>query len=204
MDGCEQTADAQHCGSCTNDCSSVVPPNVTTPACVADKCAVGTCTANYFDQNATYLDGCECQGDGVPGDCATAQPIPPTPIPLGGTATVAGNLVPNGLNDWYVVTFAGNGDCAYRPRITLNDQSTTNLIRIDVSTDCSATYVACSEGGSSTGQTSWEFNYTADPCGAQLAIDPANKPSSPATVYVRVFATGPSTTCLPYSLSIAN
>lgn len=203
VDGCEQAEDVQHCGSCTNDCSAVVPPNVTTPACTGGQCSVGQCAPNTVDQNKTYLDGCECTADTVANDCAGGTTVAPDPFPLGGNVTLNGTLVPNGLNDWYVVHFGGANSCSYHPKVVLADTSGTGLLRLDVSADCAASAIACSEGGNPVGLSEWEFT-VAGPCGQFSNPDLTRFPAQPSSITVRVYATGPSTTCLPYTLTITN
>lgn len=59
----------------------------------------------------------------------------------------------------------------------------------------------------STDLTSWDYNHSAS-CGDRLAID--NIPATgsyitlPTTVWIRVFATGSSTSCLGYTLTVAS
>lgn len=205
-DGCETdlSNDTHHCGGCSTDCTSPMPSGVSAAVCKSGACSVTSCNSGAYNQNGSYADGCECVADVHPGTCGGAEAIQPTPIPLLGSAQIAGNLVPNGNSDWYVARFAGKSTCSYHPRIELVDLSGTGNIRIEVTSDCSATHLACSEGGNSTSATTWEFTYSAQ-CGTFGVIDPSKQASWPEIVYVRVFSTGAaSPTCLPYSLKLSN
>ena len=68
-----------------------------------------------------------------------------------------------------MIDFGGNTDCSYHPKVVLNDAS--GVLRMDVTTDCLSA-LTCGEGGSSSGVTVWEFNYS-DACGPDFPIDPA-------------------------------
>jgi hypothetical protein len=80
--------------------------------------------------------------------------------------------------------------------------------------DCSSTGLSCAEGssGAAAGWGTWEFTYSAA-CGELLSIDPTPAAGAfintaqiplPTTLYVRVFATASSTSCMPYTLNWAN
>jgi alpha-tubulin suppressor-like RCC1 family protein len=70
--------DAQHCGSCTNDCTLL--SHVSAASCTAGGCSFG-CAPGYADCNANAQDGCEtgvtgpanCGGCGVV--CGSAAPL---------------------------------------------------------------------------------------------------------------------------------
>jgi len=201
-DGCETnlTKDLHHCGSCTKDCATPLPTAVATAKCVSSACAVATCNSSKYDQNATFKDGCECTADSHPNTCETAKEVHTAAIAVGGSVQVTGNLTPAGDQDWFVASFAGNKTCSFHPRAQLTDAS--GLLRIVVQSAC-ATHLSCSEGGTSTSATTWEFTYKGT-CGTHKPVDPGQKASAPTTVRVGVFSTGPSKTCLPYTLTISN
>ncbi len=203
-DGCETdlTSSLDHCGTCATNCANPQPPNVADETCTNSACTIAACAANTYDMNGSYADGCECTDDGIPNACGSATTIAPGTLAPGTATTQSGNLVPTGDEDWYVVTFGSPNTC-YQPKVELEDQSGTGTIRIDVTTDCAGAAIACSEGGTSVGTITWEFTYTAT-CGANAAIDPAKQASAFTTVYIHVYATGPSTTCLPYVLHVSN
>ncbi|MBI5538043.1 MAG: hypothetical protein HY898_35305 [Deltaproteobacteria bacterium] len=203
-DGCETNlkTSLHHCGSCTKDCANPLPTGVATAKCTAGACAVSTCASGRFDQNTTFKDGCECLAEAHPNSCASALAILPNPIAVGAMAQVTGNLIPTGDQDWFVASFSGASSCSFHPRVQLTDSSGTGLLRLVVQSSC-GTHLACSEGGTSTSATTWEFTYSKT-CGTAKPIDPSKKASTPTTVRVGVFATGTSTTCLPYTLKFSN
>jgi hypothetical protein len=198
--GCETPLDTVlNCGSCIVNCTSF-PANATGTTCTGGQCAVTSCAPGFTDPNAIYDDGCECGEDGIPDTCGAAFLEVPDPVPLGGSGMDGPyTILPAGDEDWFAINFAGNADCAYHPAITLNDPS--GVLRMDVTFDC-ANPIACSEGGTSNGVTSWEFTY-ADVCGPQAPIDPPLAPA-PVTVRVRVYATSMPGPCLTYTLSFSN
>ncbi len=204
-DGCETdlTSNVHHCGSCSLDCLSPAPSNVAQARCASSACAIIACNPASYDQNGQFADGCECIDDSVASTCGASFQVPPGTLGLGASADQAGTLVPTGDEDWFVINFSGQNTCGFHPRVTIEDQSGTGSIRIDVATDCAGAAIPCSEGGTSAGQIEWEFTFR-DTCGTNLACDPAKMDSSPTTVYIRVYATAPSTTCLPYVLHISN
>ena len=57
--GCESelASDAQHCGSCSNDCSTVYPHAEAT--CGGGVCSPGACLAGYVDLDGSLGNGCE-------------------------------------------------------------------------------------------------------------------------------------------------
>lgn len=107
-DGCEvrPATDPDHCGSCSNVCSSA---NVQTRTCSASTCN-GTCKAGYADCNGDKLsDGCEtnlnddplrcgacttpCSTSHIKADCKGGQCVGPC---MPGWADCDGNLRTNG------------------------------------------------------------------------------------------------------------
>jgi hypothetical protein len=51
------TSDAENCGGCGRSCLNLFPSAV--GACVAANCAMAACNENYWDVNASPIDGCE-------------------------------------------------------------------------------------------------------------------------------------------------
>jgi hypothetical protein len=81
-DGCEKDlkTDAQHCGSCGNNCSL---PNAVSN-CVNSLCAVSGCSAGFANCNGTAADGCEintatdtshCGSCGSPCSAVNVSPV---------------------------------------------------------------------------------------------------------------------------------
>lgn len=204
-DGCEVdlTSDLNHCGSCSTDCTGPLPPGVATAQCSNGSCSVTSCSGGAYNEDGAFGNGCECNADWHAPDCALPETISPNPMPVGGTAQVSGNLIPEGSVDWYYAVFSGNDSCNFHPRVEVVDLSGTGQIRVSVQTDCAAAFIGCSEGGDSASATIWEFTY-AGYCGTKQNPDPARQPSQPNAVYIKVFSTGGSNTCLPYTLNISN
>jgi hypothetical protein len=184
-----------------------MPPNSTSANCQASSCKVTACAPNWYNSNGAHADGCECQADAIANTCGGATNL--GTVPIGANSSVNGNLVPTGDEDWYQITFQTAATCAFDPEIILNAGGAP--VRIQVFTNCSASAFTCAAGGTSgaaAGFLTWEYNHSAL-CGNNLPIDPtpATAPgyiTVPTTVWVRVFATASSTTCLPYTLSWGN
>ncbi len=211
--GCERNhlTDVNYCGNCTTNCATAAHPNATGETCTSGSCRVTTCTSGYFDQNGIFSDGCECMADTHGDSCSS--PTDFGTLAAGGSASRIGNVLPSATDsDWFRVTFAGSTSCTWRPRITLTTGGAPVVMRIY--TSCSSGTPggseACTAEGTnsaSTDLTSWDYNHSAS-CGDRLAID--NIPATgsyitlPTTVWIRVFATGSSTSCLGYTLTVAS
>lgn len=216
-DGCSNVLD---CGTCTAPATCGGGGTANQCGCTPKSCVqlgmscgivdagcgkildCGTCTLGQTCGGGGVPGMCGCEADTHPDSCATSKDVATSPIALGKTVEVSGNLVPAGERDWFVASFAGEDTCSFHPRVVLVDDTKSNLVRIVVQTKCGA-HIACSEGGTSTSATTWEFTYS-DTCGAKKAIDPSVKASSPVTIHVGVFATGTSMGCLPYTLRFSN
>jgi hypothetical protein len=172
-------------------------------SCGGSQCEITSCSADYFDADGAYANGCECAADTVSNVCASAQVVAPAPIPLGGTGVEGPHtIVPAADQDYFVVDFDGATDCAFHPKVILQDAS--GVLRMDVTTDCNApSGISCGEGGDSMGVTIWEFNYS-DVCGVDMVIDPGQLPSSPSSIRVRVYAPFTPNQCLSYTLIATN
>jgi hypothetical protein len=212
--GCERNlmTDVNYCGSCGTNCQTLPHPNATGESCVSGSCKVTSCTANYYDQNGIFSDGCECAGDAYGAACNLASDV--GILAVGGTASRIGNVVPAGDSDWFKVTFQASATCNFHPKITLSMGSLPIAMRV---------YTACASGSASGGQTCsaveggssssknitlWEYTHAAT-CGDLMSIDPTPAKTGayitlPTTVWVHVFATASSTSCLPYTLNFAN
>lgn len=204
-DGCEVDlmSDLSNCGACGENCAGPLPPGVAAAQCGSGSCHVTSCNQGAYNEDGAFGNGCECVVDSHASDCALAETIFPNPIAIGGSAQVTGNLMPEGSVDWYYAVFSGNTSCSFHPRVELVDHSATGSIRIAVQTGCGSAFIGCSEGGNSASVTTWEFTYQGY-CGTNSNPDPGKSPSSPTAVYIKVFATGGGTTCLPYALNIKN
>ena len=211
--GCERNllTDVQSCGTCTTNCVTAPHPNALDEACDGGTCRILACAAGFYDRNRLFSDGCECQADTHANTCGTATDI--GTLPAGALTARSGNLAEPSDSDWFRVTFATSASCSWRPRITLSTGG--EPIALQVFTGCSSSGsgtggFSCTEGGTSGGgsdRTSWDYNNSTS-CGDRLDID--NVPGTgsyitiPTTVWIRVFATGSSASCLNYTLTIAS
>lgn len=69
--GCEtdlQTS-VDHCGGCTNDCTALAWPNVTSYGCDAGACAIAACAAGFAHCDDSNDNGCEIASDTDPSHC---------------------------------------------------------------------------------------------------------------------------------------
>lgn len=211
--GCETNTvtDVTHCGSCATNCSTAPHPNATGVSCASSSCRVTTCSSNYFDKNQQFSDGCECAADSYGDNCGAANDM--GTLAVSGSAARTANLVgTSGDEDWFRVTLTASASCSWRPRITLSAGSEPIVMRV---------YTACAgsspsggfscgaaEGGTSAGNiTTWEYNNSTT-CGDLQSIDPSPDTGAfttiPVTVWIRVFPTGSTLTCLPYTLTVTN
>lgn len=225
VNGCEinLTNDPSHCGNCWTDCNSPVRPNVTGTQCLSSTCQVTSCQSGYYNQDNQWATGCECGVDTIANLCGAASSLGSVNQGITNyypSSTTSYNLTPTGDEDWFIVSFANAATCTYKPRIELVDLSgvTPGVLRMQLfaSTTCApATQMTCN-GTSETGTAStasnmlvWEFNNPVSNCGDHLAADPVPDLGyffnfTTNTVAIRVYATGASTTCLPYRLKISN
>jgi Collagen triple helix repeat (20 copies) len=83
-------------------------------ACQSGHAIVASCDSGFFDVNGVVGDGCEVQGDGLPGTFATAENF--GLLNCGQSVTVSGNTAPVGSEDWVRVSVDSSGAC---PKVTL-------------------------------------------------------------------------------------
>jgi hypothetical protein len=208
VNGCETNLNSStgNCGTCGKNCASPAPSNATGEACSSGSCAITGCSTGTYNTNGVFTDGCECVADAVNDSCSGASVL--STIYLGASSTAAsGNITPGTDIDWYQVTFSGNWDCSYHPKIVLNDVS--GLLVMDIAQNsCSGGAFACgTEGGTSTSKTIFEISQlnASSSCGYQGIPDPSTYSSLPTTFFVKVYkGAGSSSSCLPYSLTISN
>jgi hypothetical protein len=130
-------------------------------------------------------------------------------VPVGAApSTHTSNLFPASPNAaYYTVTFTGEANTAFHPRITLTDP--LNEFVMDVTTDCSTLEssqgLGCNTSGdaaSSSGITTWESSYI----GPSPAADPTSYPvtgshfapisvDAGGTLYIKVYRKGGVTNC---------
>jgi hypothetical protein len=208
--GCETdtTVSFSHCGSCGHPCVNTT--HAATATCVSSACAIQSCDNGYFNQNASYADGCECAGDLVPDTCTT---LASTAVPIQATTQLTGSILGATDVDYWLLTFAG-ASCTAGPKIVLN--SNANPIFMKVYTSCvggsGSGGITCTDATDtqSANFTTWELKLKT--CGNGLGVDPTpdlgtfwNSPMPPTgQVYVKVYGTGSNTSCMAYSLTVTN
>ena len=196
LDGCEinTSNNTSHCGVCNNACT--LTSNASATTCTSSACRITGCSANFYDVNSTYSDGCECNATGVNNGCG-GEAVGS----IGVNSTInKTNVLPGGSGEhWYNVTFVNSGN-TYAPKVVL----TGTGYRMDLYADCSGTQVTqfgqatgCSEGTATTGLTTWETSNT----GGLTPGFPNPAPS--VSMYVRVRAVS-NTACTGYTISFRN
>lgn len=219
QDGCEinTTNDVNNCGGCGQSCSTSCAGNVAATSCAGSACSITACTSGWSNVDGVCTNGCECPLSTTPTTCGGAanlgslqpgQSITPfssslIPAFVGATPNVA----------WFSVTFNGNGNTAYHPKVTLT--SANNEFVMDVQTDCAGTIISsCTDNGAngSKGVKNWEASYT----GPSPAADPTSKDINgvsnfqpiniPTTLYIKVYRVNPNAnvTCSSYTLTASD
>ncbi|MBK8255919.1 MAG: hypothetical protein IPK82_25040 [Polyangiaceae bacterium] len=200
-DGCEinTQADVQNCGTCGNNCAVSCAGNTSLTQCTSGACAIQSCQPGYYNVDGLCSGGCECQASGVSQSCASPQSL--GTVNIGQTVTTSANLVPNGVEAWYTVTFTGNTNASYHPRVRL----TTNpgsAYQFDIRTNCAGGTIACgTEGGVSNAVTDWETFVT----GTAGYYNPIPPVGNNGTILIHVFRkAGQPLSCSPFTLSVSN
>ncbi len=215
------TNDNANCGGCGNVCDVAtcggLAGHVATTTCTAGVCDVTTCSAGYTFTDDKCSDGlyCDCALSTVATTCGSGSQNLGT-VPVGANPiTFVSNLYPATPNQaYFVVTFTGNTNTSYHPKITISDP--LNEFLIEVTSDCSTAITTCNATGdltSSNGVTSWEESYV----GPNPPADPNTYPvtgdkfeaippvGNNGVVYVKVYRKGAVTNCNnQYTLTVAN
>src|SRR5205807_2781854 len=131
--------DPANCGGCGVSCAAL-PAHTNGTTCSASKCTIAQCAPPYYDVNGNYPDGCECLADGNGTQCNTPTIL--GSLVVGGSATASGNVVPAGDNDWFQITFTGNTNFAYHPKVALTTNP-GNQFQFDVYSNCAGGTQAC-------------------------------------------------------------
>jgi hypothetical protein len=141
-----------------------------------------------------------CAGDSYGKSCAVATNLV-TPT-AGSPSVVVGVLPSTGDADWFVVTFDGSADPqkTYHPSVNVTGDPG---VVFDVYSSCAGTALACGEGGSSVGETSWEVFYAqGDPTGSSFA--PIAPVGNAGQVLIKVYRASGAPTCNAFALTVSN
>ncbi len=203
------------------------PPHTATTQCNGSSgCGILSCSANYYDVNGTFPDGCECAAAPSPvttgNACGAAVNMGTLADNTAAKVTVTGNVPVAGREIWYTFLASDDADTAgdeYHMDVRFLTNP-SNIYRMDVyRSGCpgsGGTQLASGE----TQQTDWytDFNQTntpPGPCPGPLPCGEGNCNGPPAadgknfcnnnsaTYYVRVYSVG-APSCSAYSLQLSN
>jgi hypothetical protein len=189
---------------CCTDSDCGPQSNTQATACdgTTGQCHVTMCKPGYYDIDGQYADGCECKDGGRSRACTSASDL--GPLPLGSSLSVSGNLPETGAANWFTMTFQGDGQTTYHPKVWLSNDP-NGQFRFDVFADCNGGGIACGEGNGSnaTGVQIWEvYQSGGDSTGTTYQATPAV--GSGGTVKVHVYRVSSPVTCDSYTLTITN
>lgn len=167
-----------------SDCPS--EPHVTGAACTNNTCNVSMCSSGCYDFDKMYTNGCECCDSTYGHTCANATSG--GMLTVGGTpATFTGQIPEAAGGDWFAVTFSGENDTAFHAAVTFTTNTNTAYVFDIVKGTCSGAGLTCgTEGGTSTGDTTWETSYS----GPNPAGDPNSKNPAGASNFIAIPALG--------------
>jgi hypothetical protein len=213
-DGCETntTTSNTNCGACGKSCATTCVGNVASTSCSASTCSVTSCSAGFNNNDGVCANGCECPSSTTINTCGgmnlgilnPGQAISAFKSNLMPVFSSPG--VPNSA--WFSITFNGNGNTAYHPKITLSDPA--NEFVMDVQTNCTGTMVStCTDSpAGSKGVLTFETTYTGgDPTSTNInGVSNFTPITTTGTLYVHVYRRNPSaaTTCNQYTLSASD
>ena len=200
-DGCEvnTTNSTANCGGCGNNCATSCAGNVAAVSCNASSCGITACNPNFFNLDGSCASGCECLASTFSSACNLPTSL--GSLVVGQTITHTANLVPAGKETWYVVTFTGNTNAAYHPRISFSSNP-GNAFQFDIRSNCAGATLACgTEGGNSNARTDWE-TFKPGPNGYTQPI-PAVGNGGTVLIHVTRQAGSP-VTCNSFTLTISN
>ncbi|MFO0586988.1 MAG: hypothetical protein U0441_05605 [Polyangiaceae bacterium] len=201
-DGCEINlqADVQNCGTCGNNCAVSCAGNTSLTACSAGACQIQGCAAGYYNVDGLCSGGCECLASNVSQACNTPQSLGALAVGAA-PVTVTANLVPNGVEAWYTITFTGNTNASYHPHVKFTNNP-NSAFKFDIRSNCAGGTISCgSEGTVSNGVTDWEtFNGAGSP-GYYDAIPPVG---NNGTILIHVFRASGALSCAGFTLQVSN
>ena len=157
--GCETnvlTSNA-NCGACGSVCMLANA----SAACGGGTCNLQSCNAGYYNLDNVAANGCECLG--TTGGLACGAPISIGALNVGQSVTKSSNVVPGNVEVWYSVTWTGNLNSMFHPRVRLST-NLNNAFIFDLRADCVSmqSNFACSqngEAGFADSRTDWEMGY---------------------------------------------
>jgi hypothetical protein len=179
-------------------------PHVATTTCQGGSCAISTCATGWYDFDASYKAGCNCQVSTNGTNCATATVVPP--LDLGSSMTLSGNLPTEDGENWFQVTFAGAAtNKAYHPEITLT-MNPENEFVFDVVATCSGPPLSCADLPEAGAVTTWEeFYKSADAGTVASEFKPIAPVGNAGEVFVRVRRSDPTRSdCNGYELTVSD
>jgi hypothetical protein len=204
FDGCEvnTTNNVNNCGGCGNNCSTQCVGNVAATTCAASKCTISGCSVGHFDVDGACVDGCECTSAGASQVCAAPSAL--ASLVPGQLTVVTGNLVPFGTEAYYTVTFNGNTNAAYHPKVVLTGGAAGEFA-FDILSNCSGALSGCGvEGGNSSGRTTWEVLYTAGDPSQPANFIPIPPVGNNGTVLIHVYRKSGPVTCDTFTLTVSD
>jgi hypothetical protein len=208
-DGCEVDTNTndQNCGACNFNCAAECIGEVAATGCNNGACAISVCDSGWFDFDGQCVDGCECKASTTSTACVNSTGIFAGTLQPGQSTSYTSNMAPPGsvADAWLNITFGGNTQEAFHPKITFSLDTNTEFV-FEVFSNCTGTLLSCgTEGTQGAGVTTWEESYTGTTgfaFGDEIYIPP---PGTNGTVYIHVFRkAGATKTCNNYSLTVSD
>jgi hypothetical protein len=193
-----------------SDCATLDPaPHVLDYTCTpsgmpptSSACGIKDCDPGCYDLDKQYTDGCECCNDSVGKSCAAATAL--GSLTLGAAAITTPGKLPNPTDgDWFQVTFNNESNTAFHALVSLTTGGGEFVFDV-IQGSCTGGPLTCgTEGGNSTGKTTWEEQYSG------LTWVAGNPPAEfqpiPAigAVWIHVYRADTSkTSCNSFTLSV--
>jgi hypothetical protein len=205
------STDAESCKQqqCCTSAQCPPTPHVQETACNSGSCAISTCAAGWYDFDASYKTGCNCQGSSNGTSCATATVVPP--LALGKSMTLTGNLPLEDAENWFQVSFtAAATNKAYHPKITISAEGGSEFV-FDVSSACSGATLSCADRDAAASLTEWEEFYASKDAGTgpadAIAVEftPIAPVGADGVVLIRVHRTAEAgSNCDSFELTVSD
>jgi hypothetical protein len=197
--GCSKTSQC-----CT---SAQCPPtaHVETTTCTNGVCGISTCSAGWYDYDASYAKGCNCEASTNGTSCATATVVPP--LALGGSTMLSGNIPTESTENWFQITFGGAAtNLSYHPEIQFMTNPENEFV-FEVVSACSGAPLSCADLDAATSVTTWEEFYTpqdAAPPAYPSEFMPISPVGAAGVVLIRVHRANPGANCDGYELTVSD